>query len=100
MTFSFLFITFTPKKKTKQKKNKKNTCNAYQFLTNMYKNDKMYLQFFFSKECLEGNYGPNCADMCSNYCGVPQKCDSQTGECKDGCQIGWKKPLCKERRYF
>ena len=50
--------------------------------------------------CSEGYYGPNCAEMCSNNSGVPKKCDRKTGECIDGCQIGWKKPLCKKRKHW
>lgn len=54
--------------------------------------------FIFSSACLGGYYGPNCVEMCSNHCLVPQNCDRKTGECTGGCQTGWKTPKCKESK--
>ena len=45
--------------------------------------------------CVNGRYGVNCMERCSDHCGVPGICNRETGECQDGCQAGWRKPKCK-----
>lgn len=49
-------------------------------------------------ECLDGLYGNGCQGNCSTTCVVSGRCDSMTGQCIGGCQIGWKQPKCDASR--
>ncbi|KAK3590714.1 hypothetical protein CHS0354_012288 [Potamilus streckersoni] len=43
--------------------------------------------------CLPGYFGPNCAHLCNCRAGSTCKV---TGQCKEGCKIGWSGPLCQK----
>ena len=50
--------------------------------------------------CINGRYGVNCMERCSDHCGIPGMCNRETGGCKGGCQTGWKKPKCEASKEF
>lgn len=47
--------------------------------------------------CPIGRYGSNCQEECSFNCGVPYRCNLETGQCQGGCQVGWKGVKCDLR---
>lgn len=51
--------------------------------------------FLILTVCTNGFYGFSCLKVCSRQCGIPGRCDRESGECLDGCQTGWKKPTCE-----
>lgn len=54
----------------------------------------MFPKFRISSECPDGFYGYTCYEMCNLNCGDPGQCNTLSGECKGGCQPGWRNLKC------
>ncbi|XP_046583140.1 uncharacterized protein LOC124290475 [Haliotis rubra] len=52
----------------------------------------MYL--LYSTECVDGMYGDDCMSRCGQ-CKDGLTCDKSNGECREGCQGNFMKPLCQ-----
>lgn len=50
--------------------------------------------------CPYGHFGYDCKEKCNINCGVPEKCDRESGECSGGCQDGWRGPRCDQSILF
>ncbi|GFO48342.1 multiple epidermal growth factor-like domains 6 [Plakobranchus ocellatus] len=49
-------------------------------------------------ECDKDKYGSGCAETCSMNCsGSDKSCRHTDGLCVNGCEAGYKEPLCKDR---
>nr|XP_022307738.1 uncharacterized protein LOC111113741 [Crassostrea virginica] len=55
-----------------------------------------YRSFTCDEECLDGKYGQNCEEHCSQHCMISGKCDRVTGHCIVGCHPGWKNAQCDQ----
>lgn len=49
---------------------------------------------------MNGSYGINCARQCSKNCQGSKGCDTETGECNDGCEIGFMGSLCDQCKFL
>lgn len=65
----------------------------------------MYLRIISNKnmsifcritECGEGLYGVNCSQQCVGHCRDSSTCNHVTGQCDDGCDVGWRGSKCNE----
>lgn len=59
----------------------------------------MFTVFFHEIECSVGYFGVECRNKCSENCFETQKCDRVSGECDNGCKLGWKGGTCNDRKY-
>lgn len=50
--------------------------------------------------CPDSRYGYNCQQECGVNCEVPYRCDRVTGQCQEGCQVGWKGATCDKSSFF
>lgn len=57
---------------------------------------KLCINTFF--KCPYDYYGYNCEGKCNSKCGVTERCDRVTGQCKGGYQVGGKdRPVIQVR---
>ncbi|KAI8517111.1 hypothetical protein Bbelb_056920 [Branchiostoma belcheri] len=47
-------------------------------------------------DCSPGTFGAGCQSTCHCSSIGPEACDRYTGECRDGCAVGWTGPNCQE----
>lgn len=61
---------------------------------------QQYLYYFIA--CITDLYGIRCPAMCNKNCAYPGICSPITGECKNGCTVGWRGLTCEESKetYF
>ena len=50
--------------------------------------------FKFYLVCEDGFYNKTCSAVCGK-CVNNEPCDKETGECRNGCQLHFKRPLCQ-----
>lgn len=50
--------------------------------------------FEFYLVCEDGFYNKTCSAVCGK-CVNNEPCDKETGECRNGCQLHFKPPLCQ-----
>ena len=48
--------------------------------------------------CVDGRYGPNCSQDCSNNC-YYNTCHIVSGVCLSGCRKGWMGTYCIQRKF-
>ncbi|XP_078697271.1 uncharacterized protein LOC144925219 [Branchiostoma floridae x Branchiostoma belcheri] len=48
------------------------------------------------RDCSPGTFGAGCQSTCHCSSIGPGACDRYTGECRDGCAVGWTGPNCQE----
>lgn len=52
------------------------------------------LNYMFILDCLDGYYGKNCENRCSDNCYMFRLCYIGMGYCYRGCKLGWIIIMC------
>lgn len=50
--------------------------------------------YIYLTECTEERYGVNCSQECSGHCRDGVSCNYVTGQCTNGCDVGWTGSHC------
>ena len=52
--------------------------------------------FILLKECTAGWYGLDCKQQCSGQCKENIVCNHVSGQCNEGCAVGWRGNDCNK----
>lgn len=69
---------------------------AFSLFTTSLKYTKIVHLDFLSTACSHGWYEKHCEQSCFGYCKRNTFCNHVTGQCEQGCDVGWSGSFCSK----